>query len=42
MTGAGGIILGAIIVIAIGITKLFVMAIDCCFRTRIHIEYTEI
>jgi hypothetical protein len=42
MTGAGGIILGAIVVIAIGITKLFVMAVDCCFRTRIHVEYNAI
>jgi hypothetical protein len=42
MDTLGGLVLGAIIIIAIGIMKVFMMAIDCCMTTRIRIEYVPI
>jgi hypothetical protein len=42
MEPVAGLVLGAIIIIAAGIMKIFMMAIDCCVRTRIRIEYVSI
>jgi hypothetical protein len=42
MEPLAGLVLGAIIIIAAAIMKVFMMTVDCCMRTRIRIEYVSI
>jgi|UniRef100_A0A6C0F4C2 hypothetical protein len=42
MEPLAGLVLGAIIIIAAAIVKVFTMAVDCCVRTRINMEYVSI
>lgn len=41
MDPLAGLVIAALVIVAAAIMKVFIMAVDCCVRTRIHIEYVS-
>jgi len=41
MDPLAGLVIAALVIVAAAIMRVFIMAVDCCVRTRIHIEYVS-